>query len=589
MPNPSNIAGPQGSRTAILWPELTVALISGVVFALAHLRALTNPFIINDDVRQQIYWMQQWQDPALFRGDFLTDYARHYVPWGVKGLYWLASWWVSPLYFSKLFPGFLFVLLAVCLFKIGTSLSDRRLGWMMVAVFWLMPFFLDNLAGGLARSCAAPLLALFWLGWQARRPWVMGAALLLQALFIPYIFMVAALAALLAWLLARLGQDRPPPFPAQPVHFLLLGLGAALVMAMNLQFNAAGYGPLVSAKEMVNRPEFYAHGRYQILPEASLLWELISPWEYIAPFREWGLVAGILGCVSLVVLVAVGGRRLDWPTWRKRLKPAWYLGLASLTLYCLARLFLLKLFVPDRYLMYTLNLFYCLVLALSLQAALRVARWPRHLAILALVAAALLGAWRLEGVGLKDYSAYRPLYTALAATPKDAVIAGHPNLMDNIPTFAQRRALVIYKLAHPWSRGYWEIIEPRLHDLFTAYYAADPQEVVAFCRKYGIAFLIVDDRHFTPAFLQGGFCLFPYDRPHLQGTPRGLAERNFCPFFAPFDEQIRNLTAGRHNFALLSDSGFRTLVVSQHIRLIDMRPWLTPNPDPIVPSSPQTK
>ena len=226
MKNPSKIEAPPKSRTTT-WPDLAVALISGLVFAVAHVRALTNPFIINDDVRQQIYWMQQWQDPALFRGDLLTDYARHYVPWGVKALYWLASWWVSPLYFSKILPGLLFVLLAVCLFKIGTSLSDRRLGGMMVAVFWLMPFFLDNLAGGLARSFAAPLLALFWLGWQTRRPWLMGVALLLQALCIPYIFLVAAPATLLAWTLARLGRDDPPPFPAQPVHFFLLGLGAA--------------------------------------------------------------------------------------------------------------------------------------------------------------------------------------------------------------------------------------------------------------------------------------------------------------------------------------------------------------------------
>ena len=111
---------------------------------------------------------------------------------GRQGLYWLASWWVSPLAFSKLLPGFLFVFLALCLFKIGTRLADRRLGWTMVACFWLMPFFLDNLAGGLARAFAAPLLALFWLGWQDRRPGVMGGALLLQALFIPYIFLVAA-------------------------------------------------------------------------------------------------------------------------------------------------------------------------------------------------------------------------------------------------------------------------------------------------------------------------------------------------------------------------------------------------------------
>jgi len=553
-----------------------VALISGVIFVLAHYRALTNPFIINDDVRQQLYWMQQWQDPGLFPGDFLTGYARHYVPWGVKGLYWLASWLVSPLYFAKLLPGFLFVCLAVCLFMIGKRLLDRRLGWTMVAVFWLMPFFLDNLAGGLARSFAAPLLAFFWLSWQARRPGAMGAALLLQALFIPYIFMVAAPAVLLAWALARLGRDGPPPFPARTSHFVLLGLGAALVLAMDLQFSAAGYGPLVTARDMAHHPEFYAHGRYQILPEPSLLWELISPWQYIPPFREWGPVAGALTCAGLLALVAAGLRRLDWAALCQRLKPAGYLGLASLGLYFLARLFLLKLFVPDRYLMYTLNLFYCLLLALGLQAALRVPRWPRHLAILALVAAAGLGAWRLEGVGLKDYSAYRPLYAALASTPKDALIAGHPNLMDTVPTFARRRAFATYELAQPWSRGYWAKLKPRLTDLFKAYYAADPRVVVAFCRKYGIDFLIVDDRHFTPAFLQGGWFLFPYDRPQLPGMKRGLAEREYCPFFAPFDAQIRKLTAGRRQFALLSDPDFHAVAVDRHIRLIDMRPWLIP-------------
>jgi hypothetical protein len=95
LKNPSEALNIQERRTRVPWPELTVALISGLIFVVAHFQALTNPLIINDDVRQQLYWMQQWQDPALFRGDFLTGYARHYVPWGVKGLYWAASSWAA--------------------------------------------------------------------------------------------------------------------------------------------------------------------------------------------------------------------------------------------------------------------------------------------------------------------------------------------------------------------------------------------------------------------------------------------------------------------------------------------------------------
>jgi hypothetical protein len=146
--------------------------------------------------------------------------------------------------------------------------------------------------------------------------------------------------------------------------------------------------------------------------------------------------------------------------------------------------------------------------------------------------------------------------------------------MDTIPTFAQRRAFVTYELAHPWSRGYWTQLTPRLADLFKAYYAADSQDVVAFCRKYGITWLIVDDRHFNPAFLKGGYFLFPGDQPHLPGEAKGLAERIYAPFFAPFDKQIQDITAGRQSYALLSDPRFHTLAIDRHVRLIDMRPWL---------------
>ncbi|MGP7977299.1 MAG: hypothetical protein ACLPOQ_09290 [Desulfobaccales bacterium] len=447
---------------------LMVGVLSAVIFFLAHLNAWSNPYVINDDVRQQIFWMQQWLDPQLFRGDLLAAYARHYVPWGVQGLYWLATWVTDPISFSKFLPGLLFIFLALCLYRLGLGIGGRSLAWTMVAVYWFMPFFLDNLAGGLARAFAAPLLAFFWLCWQEERPWGMGAALLLQALFIPYIFITSALALALAWLAGRWGSLRPPPFPAQRAHFFLLAAGAALVALMNYSFDASGFGPLVSYAEMVNRPEFYAGGRYAILPVPSIFWELISPWGWIAPFRDLGLLAGIATCVVLAGATLWGLTRVALRALAPRLQPLGYLLLAGLAVYCLARIFLLKLFIPDRYLIYILNLAYCLILALGLNALLKVEQWPRTLAVLVLAAAAGLGVWRLWNVGLKDFAVYRPVYAALAATPKDAIIAGHPNLMDNVPTFARRRALVTYKLAHPWSKGLWQKIKPRLEDLFAA-------------------------------------------------------------------------------------------------------------------------
>jgi hypothetical protein len=563
---------------ARIFDLLTAAVLSSIIFILAHHQALTSPYVVNDDVRQQIFWMRQWLDPELFKGDLLADYARHYVPWGVKGLYWLASWVADPITFSQILPGLLFIFLALCLYCLGLRLGGRRLAWTTVAVYWLMPFFLDNLSGGLARAFAAPLLAFFWLSWQEDWPGWMGAALILQALFIPYVFLICALAAGLAWLASRAAKTAPPPFPARPRHFLFLAAGAILVGLMNVSYVRDGFGPLVSYAEMLNRPEFYARGRYPILPVPSIFWELIAPWEWLAPFRDLGPAAAIAVCIIVPPVTLWGLARVAWQPLKPRLQPLCYLGLAGLILYFAARVWLLKLFIPDRYLIYTLNLAYCLILALGLHTALKLERWPRNLVILALLAAAGLGVLRLKNVGLMDYSTYKPLYQALAATPKDAVIAGHPNLMDNVPTFAQRRALATYKLAHPWSKGLWQKIEPRLHDLFAAYYAADPREVIAFCRKYGVSFLVVDDRHFLPEFLAGGRFFVPLDHKVTYPLGHTLADRVDCPFFAPFDRQIAELTRGRQQFALLTSPVLAATQLDEHLRLLDMRPWLVDKP-----------
>ena len=418
---PHKLESPQRERWpgyAAVFDLLIVLILSDIIFLLAHLSALSSPYVVNDDVRQQLFWMQQWLDPALFKGDLLAEYARHYVPWGVKGLYWLASWISDPISFSKFLTGILFVFLSLCLYLIGLRLGGRRLAWTTLAVYWLMPFFLDNMSGGLARAFAAPLLAWFWLSWQEDWPRGMAAALLLQALFIPYVFMATALAVGLAWLAGRTGRLAPPPFPARPVHFLLLAGGAVLVGLMNFSYAHDGFGPLVSYADMVNRPEFYARGRFPMLPVPTIFWQLIAPWEFIAPFRDLGPVAAYTVCAILPLAAVWGLSRTDWRTLAARLRPLWYLLLAGVVLYLLAWVFLLKLFIPDRYLIYTINLAYCLILALGLHAALKVEGWPRNLAVLVLVAAAGLGYLRLKDVGLKDYGVYRPLYAALARYPQ---------------------------------------------------------------------------------------------------------------------------------------------------------------------------
>ena len=50
---------PLSGKNLLLWTLLAATFVYGV----GHFTALTNPYVIDDDVRQQVYWMQQWRDP----------------------------------------------------------------------------------------------------------------------------------------------------------------------------------------------------------------------------------------------------------------------------------------------------------------------------------------------------------------------------------------------------------------------------------------------------------------------------------------------------------------------------------------------
>jgi len=527
---------------------LLAALLSLAVFFAAHHKGFVHPFVSNDDVRQQIFWMQQWSEPGLYPDDPFSKYAELYVPYGVKAVYRLAAPLVDPVSFSKVLTGVLFVFLGGCLWALGFTLGGRGLGWAVVSVYWLMPSFLHNMSGGLSRSFASPTLALFMLCWLRGSARGMALTLALEALLIPYICILSTGACLLAAVAGRWRKSLAPPFPAKALHLLWLGLAAGVVWFTGRQFDAAGFGPLVSRADMAGRPEFGEFGRFAIYPQPGLFFDAFYyPFERIGLFLDVGLKTGIASLVVLAGLGAYFGRKVDWRGLGKRGAPFFPLLAASAVLYALARVFILKLFVPDRYLSYTLYLVYCLLWAACFHAGLRDALSTPKKAAAVVVLAAVLSFPRLHDLELYDYSGDAALYEAAWQTPKDAVFAGHPQLMDNLLTFGKRKVFVSYKLAHPWAKGWWEFVRPRLESLFRAYYAKDPAVVRAFCRENRIDFLVVDPADFTPGFLVK------------------------LPFFAPFDALIRELAKGPGEFAVLDEREFPFTPIGGRLRLIDMR------------------
>jgi hypothetical protein len=531
-------------------PALLAFCASAAVALAAQWPGLTNSFVANDDVRQQLYWMQRWLDPDLYPPDILNDYARLYVSWGMQALYRVGCLAFHPLFFSKLVAVALEAWLGALLFQTGRALKDEGLGLATLAVFWLMPAFMENISGGLARAFAAPLFVLFLSALVRRSRLLALAALLAQALFIPYILLLCLMTATIHWAAWRLGLFKTPPLLGSLMDILVCLTSLGLAVAWQSNIGAAGFGPLPWAGEMTGRPEFYAHGRLDLLPFPSLAWELAGrPWGSFAPFRDGGIAAGIAATCLLLPALALGARRVAWKALGGHAAALWSIFIASLVLYALARIFALKLFVPSRYLEYTTNIFLCLGVAVLLDPLIRplLRRAPQALGGALLLAALVLGAVRQHGVELYDYSGGRALYAFARTTPKTSRFAGHPEVMDNVLTFGQRNVYASFELAHPWSGGYWAVIGPRLERLAKAYYATDPGELRRFCQGEGIDFFVVDRRHYTPEF---------------------IAAR---PFFEPFGSGIRQRVQGVQNFAAFSGQ-FNAAQVDANTLVLDMRP-----------------
>jgi len=540
--------GTAARREATLRDWAASALLTALVFHLAHGQGFSNPYAVNDDLRQQVYWMQRFQDPGLYPPDLLNEYARAYVTLGVEWLYRLAALAADPLMASKAFAAGLFLLQGLAFFGLGQRLGGRVSAWAMTAMAWLMPFFLDNISGGLARGWASPLLALFALSVLAGRG--SFAVLALQGVFIPYVCLPCATALFAARAAGSLRAGKLDPSFASPKGWLgwLLPIGFSLANALKPQ--GGGFGPLVWLSEAAGRPEFGPQGRLDLVPLPSPFLDFVYfPFEGVGLFKELGLVAGILSLAALAPALWYGGSRVDWRGLARALTPLAWTGAAFLLFYAAARLLAFKLFVPDRYVQYPVNLLYAVLLSACLAGA--VAR--RGLSAWAcaglVAAAALAGGLRLHNVALYDYSPQAPLCAAVeAATPRNAMLAGHPDLLDVVMTFSRRNALATFELAHPWSRGYWERFRPRLEAQLAAYYAADPAVVRRFAHDYGVDFMVVDEAHFTPEFLAGR------------------------PVFEPFGQLVREMVRGRRSYALLDANTFPRIPLRPGAFLVDLRP-----------------
>lgn len=512
------------NRPVATRPLLLSSVLSAFLVVLAKQigTILVPDSIISHDVKIHIYWMRRFQDPELFRGDLLTEFASSpfFAKKGVTSLYYLASYLIDPVTFCAVLPLILVPVTAYYLFRLGRLTKDNVTATSLVLLYLVMIWPRDM--AGFPRHFALPLLVSFLYYLILQRYIIVLLLLALQAHFYPPVFLLSV--GVFAFCAAALESKRLRVDRRKAFYLAVSLLLAFVVLAPDyLWYRNERLGPSVTRAETLQIPTFR---------EGSLLDYLMDAFRPGLHPRYKLFMWLLHGTALAVVLTLRKGRRWHLP------KEILALPISAMAMFLVAHLFWPVFYVPMRYVLLALPLFAMIVIAAYFLTAASVwaelvlrrdvvpTKSPIPGLLLFTVILVLLGiVWKNPRV-LRCPNPV--LYEFLKTLPKDILVAGHPADMEWVPTCARRKVLVSQKLRGQQYMKLYQEVERRTFDFFSAYYANSPETIRRFTEKYGIDYLVVDETDFPR---EGRLMLKPLREP-FRDHVRALIDQNLPGGFA---------------------------------------------------------
>jgi hypothetical protein len=504
-----------GSEPIWLSLSLLVALYFGLI-SLAH--ASSQDYIVQDDARLHIVWLQQFVDPGLFGDDLIAHYYQTIQAAGFKGVYWIAAQLgVEPLLLAKLLPTGLALLTTGFLFRLTLYLLPApACGFCTTLLLNQNIWLKDDLISATPRAFVYPLLTAFLYALVQRSFWFTLSTIALMGLFYPQLVLVQLGILSVRWI---------SPGAESRQHWLWLA-SVLVAMATILPFQhqvVQQFGSLLTATQMQQMPEFGLHGRRQYFG--------VDPLSFL--FRG---ASGLRLPLFPPMLWLSLGLPLLWrriqhsaqlPTLQllSQSPPAWgnlssinllaQTLIASIGTFGLAHLLFPKLYLPSRYTFYSCRIVMALAAGIVLYFCLETGRrwlwrqqgWLNRIGVglLGLFGAVVIGVPALPGLFLPVQGwvvgQYPQIYRFLATQPQQTLVASLSREVDNVPAFSQRSVLISRELALPYHPLFYDIMQQRSRDLLRAHYSPQLSDVQAVLQTYGIDYVLIDQQFATPDYL----------------------------------------------------------------------------------------
>ncbi|MGV0029192.1 hypothetical protein [Phormidesmis priestleyi] len=500
-------------RSIGLW--LSLSLSFAIYYgSLTLQKAFRAEYVVQDDAREYVFWMQQFSDPTLLPHDLIAQYFRSITPPGYAALYQvMAMLGVQPLLLSKVLP--IGLGLIATLYGFGICLRLFPLpaaGFMAMLLLNQSLWFKDDLSSATPRAFVYPLfLALLYYLICNQRIGILIVLVLQALIYPPLVFITIALLCLRLWR----WESGKIQFCSNQLGFVGLSLGLSAYALLPYVLSSAEFAPLITRSQAWTMPELHPGGRHPFFnPNPWAFWLIGEHSGVVPPLMPPLIWLGLL----LPILMRYPTRFLLVQRISGTIAVLSQTVWVSLGLFVAAHLLLLRLFFPTRYTTHTFRIVLAIaagiVLTILLDAALRVCealvlrqRWLLLSTRLALILAV--------GIVLVFYpqtSSEFPstnlrigrdtaLYQFLQTQPKDTLIATLSDEANNIPTFAQRSVLFSKEYSLPFHLGYYRQIRQRILDIIEAQYSPDLALAKQAIERYHITFWLIERSALTPEYL----------------------------------------------------------------------------------------
>ncbi len=504
-------------RRVAFW--LCLSLVLCLLMAIAPLRqAFSGDYVLQDDSRQHIFWMERFVDPELFPNDYIVDYMKAVAPAGYTAIYRLgAAIGVEPLNLAKLMPVGLGILSTIlCFFVSMQLLRIPAAAFVSVALLNESLWASDSIISSTPRAFAMPILLLFLFSLLRRS--IVGSlvSILMLSLFYPPLIpiLLGVLALNLVWRDSKsitLSRDRRD-------HILF---ASAVIISAILLIPYIGrigaFGPTVFGAEARSMPEFMPGGRIEVFKS-----DLITYWLTgrhtgmfnVSPLKPIGYSFALLlpflwlNKDRFQLINSVSNGIVVLPK----------LFLTSVIMFFCSHALLFYLFLPSRFTAHSFRIVFALAGGISSAIILAWifvnvdARWNQKTRRTALITnclvVVLLFFLVLQPVpgtmSIKKYKTgrYPKLYEFLSHQPKFIVVASLSRTVDDLPVFSKRSILVGREIALPYHKRYYNEIRQRAIDLINAQYSSDIGKLVRFIKQYEVSYLLLERGSFLPEYLE---------------------------------------------------------------------------------------